>query len=489
MKHALAWRPRAGAGRVSSAVTPYAVRLTVTSCPARAAVASKSLTVSGNVGAGRHVYLLSNGPVNISGNVLSDTDKDGNGGIYIANYGTVGPNTTTISGNLATSTASFDYIDVYHYGSATGKLTVTGTVTTHHGAAIDLYSRGSLDVGGALNASGNVNLAAYGSSVLLRAPITANFDLNGGGGTSVSLAAPFATTKLYPAAVITAPTVNLGYDGLFNASAFGGTWAGVENVQGVNATGATYVSKAEKPVTQFVTDNLNLFLLGNFNGPIAGNTNWLLNQIQTTSLTPNNAVAIDLNAVGGHFQAVNIGVTGDANIDSGITITTFSGIPVSTGALGGGTLIGNGGSQLIVNTSGDLGIVFNSGSGGFGGSSGSFNFPGGVAFKSATSVTQFLPLNNAWTTVAQAYQGVFYEAPVLNIFSYVATNGNSWVNLSTTPTNGIPQVFQIEPIVLPPNNVPLGFGFVANPLAPHFNTYSSVIVGGPINTCPIGLVC
>jgi filamentous hemagglutinin family protein len=457
-------------------------------------IAQKNLTVSGNVGAGGDVYLTSNGPMVISGNVLSDTNKGGNGGIYITNLGTVGPNTTTISGNLSTASTSTDPIEIYHYGSATGKLTITGTITTNNDTDVFIYSRGNLDFGGVINASGNAWLAAYGSSVLLRGPI--NTDKAADGFAAFALASPYAQTKMYPAAVVTSPTVLLGYDGTF-ASVFGGTWTGVENVIGVNASGNAYLTAAEKPAAQFVTDNVVALLLGNLNGPIAGNTNWLKNQMQFAPLTPNMPQSWSLSAVGGHFQAVNIGVTGDANFDSGITITPFFTIGLSSGALGGGIPIGNGGSQLILNTSGDLGLVSNSGAQGTfggpgfvgGGGNPFFQFPGGAAIKSSTSVTQFLPFYNAWTTVAQAYQGVFFESPVLNLFSYVATNGNSWLNLSSTPTNGIPTVYQIQPILLAPNPVPIGFGFVINPLAPHYNTYSSVIVGGPVNNCPIGLTC
>ena len=45
------------------------------------------------------------------------------------------------------------------------------------------------------------------------------------------------------------------------------------------------------------------------------------------------------------------------------------------------------------------------------------------------------PVMNAWTTAAIPYQGVFFEAKTINALSYVATNGNSWVNDNVMPTS------------------------------------------------------
>ena len=183
-------------------------------------VGSKSVTITKDVGAGADVVICAaavgcvagaGGPITISGNVLADTDSGGNGGIYIVNYGTQSGNTTTISGNLATAKASFDGIYVYNLGLSNSKVVISGTMTTWHDADIGIFSRGSFDFSGNIMASGNAAFSAFGLSTnLLRGPVTA--DTVGDGSASIMIAAPLSQTKLYPAAVLTAPGVALGYD-------------------------------------------------------------------------------------------------------------------------------------------------------------------------------------------------------------------------------------------------------------------------------------
>ena len=460
-------------------------------------VGSKSVTITKDIGAGQDVVICAaavgcvagaGGPITISGNVLTDTNSGGIGGIYIVNYGTQSGNTTTISGNLATAKTSVDGIYVVNYGLSNSKVVISGTMTTWHDADIGIFSNGSFDFSGNIMASGNAGITAMGLSTnLLRGPITADTVGDGNGG--IAIAAPLSATKLYPAAVLTAPGVSLGYDW------FGAGWIGVGSFVGTDATGAPYATAAAKPVAQIVTDNLVLAARGNFNAPIAGNTNWLLNQMQVASLTPSIPMALSLSAVGAAFQAINVGITGEAFVDSGLTVTPFFNIPLSTGVLGGGGLIGNGGSQLIINASSNLTIVGNSGAqfgagtpGGPGFNTGVFyEFPGGSVFKSGGTLTQLAPVYNAWTTVAQPFQGIFFEAPIINALAYTATNGNSWTNYSVLPLTGVPVVYQINQN--PPTGLALGFGFLPNPLAPHLNTYSKLLTGTPVNTCPIGFTC
>ena len=108
-------------------------------------------------------------------------------------------------------------------------------------------------------------------------------------------------------------------------------------------------------------------------------------------------------------------------------------------------------------------------------------------FKSGGTLTQLTPVYNAWTTVAQPFQGIFFEAPIINALAYTATNGNSWTNYSVLPLTGVPVVYQITQT--PPTGIALGFGFLPSPLAPHLNTYSKLLTGTPVNTCPIGFTC
>ena len=59
-----------------------------------------------------------------------------------------------------------------------------------------------------------------------------------------------------------------------------------------------YTSAAQKPAAQIVTNTLVADLLGNMNAPIAGNTNWLLNQMQVAALDPTLPIAASISAVG-----------------------------------------------------------------------------------------------------------------------------------------------------------------------------------------------
>ena len=241
--------------------------------------------------------------------------------------------------------------------------------------------------------------------------------------------------------------------------------------QGVNALGNAYLNVAEKPSAQIVTNSLELYLYGSFNAPIMGNTNWLTNQVQVAALDPLSQVNVTISAVGAGFQAVNVGITGNASVNSGYTYTPFNAVGLTTGTTPAGGLIGNGGSQLIVNASGTLDIWD-----GF--ISSFFEFPGGIAFKAGGVLTQNVPVYNAWTLQALPYQGVFFEAPTINALSYIATNGNSWANWSIKPVAGAPTIYQIK------QPAPTTFGFVATPSAAHLNTYSLLITGTPVNTCP-----
>ncbi|HXX86236.1 MAG TPA: hypothetical protein VEN29_19925, partial [Casimicrobiaceae bacterium] len=382
---------------------------------------TKSLTVSGNVGAGKSVYLNSLGPITISGNVLSDTNESGSGGIYIANFGT-GASQTTISGNLTTGTAkhpTFGGIYIYNYGLTSGNLNVSGNLTTAAGGGADvhLFTNGNLNFTGSATGDDDVHVTVKGLHSNLAGPMTAtNF--------FITYAAPHAITTLTPAAVLTAGTeIDLGYDN------FSGTWLGVLNFTGVASasggpawTSTPYTSASQKPAAQLVTNALVIDALGSVNAPLAApNTNWLMNGMPISPMVPVAPVNISLTAAGAGPQAINLNVSGNVSMDSGQTVTPFQYVGLTSGFFPAGGLIGNGGSQLIVQASGTLDVQpvgFN----GFaffppapaGGTSGVFQFPGGVVLKSGSVLSIFTPVVNAWTTVAQAFQGVWEDAPTIN---------------------------------------------------------------------------
>jgi hypothetical protein len=271
-----------------------------------------------------------------------------------------------------------------------------------------------------------------------------------------------ALTKVYTSAAITANTVNLN----------------VLNFRGVQDTGANYTLASQKPAWQIMTNDLNLTAFGSINAPITGNTNWLLNQMQVKALNTGSPIFASLSAVGGGFQSINLGFTGDLIVDSGATGTPFSIVGFNTPLLFPPPLVANGGSQLILHATGNIDIN---------GTTGplwpfspvSFQFPGGVVFKSDTGyISLNAPLYNAWTLNAQPFQGVFFEAPTIIAGSYVATNPNSWVNYSTYPVTGPSNTYVIS------QPTPGGFQFVQFQDAVHYNVYSLEVTGGAPCTVP-----
>ena len=295
--------------------------------------ASKSVTINKSIGAGQDVLITGNGNIVTAkgANILSDTDKNGVGGIFIVNNSNTGGSTTQIDGNLDTSTASPDDIQVIHNGVSTAKVVVAGNVTTHQGGDILVWSDGGIDLSGVFMGSDDVSITALGQSAVLRGPITA--DVDGPGNGLIAYAAPFAQTKLYPTAVLTAPNVLLGFADNptpLIQSLLGG-WIGTNSIAGVNATGGAYAKAADKPAVQILTNNLTAVLFGSLNAPIAGNSDWLQNQLQINPLDPTIPVAMSLSAMGAGPQFINLGSTGDVWVDSGLTVTPFFAVGLTSG--------------------------------------------------------------------------------------------------------------------------------------------------------------
>ena len=460
--------------------------------------ATKNVTINKSIGAGDDIIITGNGNIVTAkgANLLSDTNKSGTGGIFIVNNSNTGGSTTQIDGNLDTSTASAEDIQVIHNGVSTAKVVVAGNVTTHQGGDILVWSDGGIDLSGVFMGSDDVSITALGQSAVIRGPITA--DVDGPGNGFIAYAAPFAQTKLYPTAVLTAPNVLLGFADNptpLIQSLLGG-WIGTNSIAGVNATGGAYAKAADKPAVQILTNNLTAVLFGSLNAPIAGNSDWLQNQLQINPLDPTIPVAMSLSAMGAGPQFINLGSTGDVWVDSGLTVTPFFAVGLTSGtAFPVGPLVGNGGSSLIINAAGALNVVSSSGAqgstgwiGGPGFHTGAvgnafFEFPGGVALKSGDLLTTFVPMYNAWTETAQPYQGFWFEAPKIDLLAYFATQGNARVNVSTAPLGGMPNIYLIRRVS------PDSFGFDIAFDRGFFNTYSKAITGTPINNCPIGFVC
>jgi hypothetical protein len=384
---------------------------------------------------------------------------------------------------------------VVHNGVSTAKVVIAGNVTTHKGGDILIWSDGAIDLSGIFLGSDDVSITALGQSAAIKGPITA--DVDGPGNGLIAYAAPFAQTKLYPTAVLTAPNVLLGWADNFSPNIQSGLsgWIGTNSIAGVSATGGAYAKAADKPAVQILTNSLTALLFGSLNAPIAGNSDWLQNGMQIDAQDPTVPLAMSLSAMGAGPQFINIASKADVFVDSGLTVTPFFAVGLTSGtAFPVGPLVGNGGSSLILNATGALNVVSSSGAqgstwvGGPGfhtgpGGNAFFEFPGGVAMKSGDLLTQFVPMYNAWTEVAQPYQGFWFEAPKIDLLAYFATQGNARVNVSSAPLGGMPNIYVINRVS------PDSFGFDIKFDRGFFNTYSKAITGTPINHCPIGFVC
>ena len=519
---------------------------------------STSVNVAGSVGAGHHVLVNSNGPLTVSGNVLSDTDGASGGGIYVVNigagapttisgnltvpppwgswiyvatrgpltiagnlgnasgfvdvrnegtgagnftdisgniisgngihvgnglsaapnpltisgnltsgpaividnYGTAPGNATTISGNV-TSTGGDVYVN--HFGSPTGMLTVSGSLSAW--GDVEVFSAGHARIG-TLDAGFNILATVRGTSLAVDGPWTA--------GDYLRVDAPLATTRLTPAGVLTAPSVDL---------------VGL-HFTGVNAAGLAYANLGEKPAAQIVTNELEVILTGSINAPLAPPpppppdgagapqaatlTNWLDNSMDVAPLATLAPVSVTVSANGGGFQAVNLRVLGDALVWSGTTATPFIGVPLTTGGLPAGGIQGNLGSQLILQADGYM-QVQGSPTGSLFGPPVAFQWPGGAVFKAGTTLQTFAPVYNAWSTDSPPFGGVFFDAPYIALGGYLATSGTAWANFSSQPVSGDPAVFQIR------QTSPTSFGFEAT-TAFVKNAYSSTVTGGAVCT-------
>jgi len=376
-----------------------------------------------------------NAPITISGGMLALDD------INVYNFGTSAGNTTTISGALVAS----DNINILHYGLFTGSLTVSGSLSA--GTDVNMLSDGNATLGGMGITAGDDIIAVVGGTML-------NIDGPWTAGDYTNITFPLALAKLNPAGVITSPTISL---------------LGL-SFQGVNSSWMPYVDASEKPANQLVTNTLLAVLGGSMNAPIAGNTNWLLNSMDIAPLFTLAPVVVSVSAVGGTFQAVNLQVLGDMLANSGTTTTPFIGVPLTTGGFPAGGLQGNLGSQLILQSTGYMQVLGSPTLSLFGPPL-AFQWPGGAVFKAGTTLQTFAPIYNAWSTNSPPYGGLFFEAPVISLWSYLAVSGTAWANFSSQPVTGDPNVYQIRKLS------DTAFGFEATSAFVK-NAYSNSVTGG-----------
>ena len=400
---------------------------------------------------GGNVNIGVTGPLTVANNLVADSND-----VNIIQNSLTGGQTTTISGNVFAEGTIF----IENNGGSSTNLNISGDLTVGPAGGtsqVIVLSGGNLSMGkvSAVGGGDNIFLEALGTKVMLNGPETAGNDWE--------IFAPSATTKLVPTAVIQAGDV-------VTLTAL--------NFTGVNAAGNPYVNAAEKPAAQIIANFVNATLYGSINGPIAGNTNWPLNAMWIKALDPSFPVFLSVSAIGGGFQAINLGITGDAFVNSGLTRTPFDTVGFVSSILLPPPLVANGGSSLILQATGNMDVVGNGAP--FLLAPNAFEFPGGVVFIAGGVLTSQVPIYNAWTTNALQFQGIFKQGASIVDNSYNATNTNSWVNYSVLPVTGPGNSYRIV------QSVPGLFQFVLDPLIVHKNTYTLVLTGTPTNFCPGG---
>ena len=173
---------------------------------------SESVDIAADVGAGHHVVVNSNGPLTVSGNVLSDTDGASGGGIYLINEAAGAP--TTISGNLRVPAPWGSWI----YVRGLGPLTISGNLGNASGF-VEVRNEGT-GAGNFTDISGNI-LSGNGINIvndLSAAPNPLTISGNLTSGPSISITnygtAPGNTTTISGTVTSTGGDVYVRHYGL-----------------------------------------------------------------------------------------------------------------------------------------------------------------------------------------------------------------------------------------------------------------------------------
>jgi serine protease len=189
-------------------------------------------------------------------------------------------------------------------------------------------------------------------------------------------------------------------------------------------------------------------------------------------------VALTLNGYGTSPQVFNVHVTGNATVSmpsAGTPGAPPNNAPLAPGATRppGQGAPGYGGGSMILQATGSMKVA--------GGVSNDFVFPGAIVLKAGASLDlNGVVVNQGWSTGGQAFQGIFFEAPVIaSSRPGVKAYGNNlnWVNFSTLPQMPV-QTFTLSP------NADGSASFApADGFAPHRNAYSVVTHAAASGQC------
>lgn len=222
---------------------------------------------------------------------------------------------------------------------------------------------------------------------------------------------------------------------------------------------------------------------GNVNNPVHG-LHYLANGLRLVP-SSGSAVAVTLNGYGAAPQVFNVRVEGDAMVSMPSAWPPGSPEPVNNAPVLPGQFRpaavpdpAYGGGSLIVQATGALVLD--------GGVSNDFVFPGSLVLV-AGDVLDFngVTVDNGWTTGGQAWQGMFFEAPVITssngpIAAYASDN--NWINFNVKPDVGV-RAFQLKRVT----GGAAQFA-TADSVAPHLNTYSTqveIAANGGCWTCTV----
>jgi N-acetylneuraminic acid mutarotase len=227
----------------------------------------------------------------------------------------------------------------------------------------------------------------------------------------------------------------------------------------------------------FVGNAFGLYTFGNANNPVHG-AHYLANGLQVYPW--GGPVAVTIAAYGNSPQFLNLDINGSATLTMPSAWPAGVNIPGNNKPVLPGEIVGPGtgepsygGGSMIVQAAGTLTLLP--------GASNDFVFPGGIALRSSDVLdVNDVVIDNGWTTSGKAFQGMFFESPkivnsggTINVF----TNALNWVNFSSYPYARV-NAWQL---VRQPGGV--SRYDAADGVAPHLNTYSTLIETSAAGQC------
>jgi probable HAF family extracellular repeat protein len=227
---------------------------------------------------------------------------------------------------------------------------------------------------------------------------------------------------------------------------------------------------------------IRISTFGNVNNPVNGG--YLLQNGLRVLPSSGGTVALTLNGYGATPQVFNVRVEGNALVSmpsawpAGVTDPPNN-APVLSGGFrpAGVPDPAYGGGSLIVQATG--GLVLD------GGVSRDFAFPGAVVLIAGSLDFNGVAVYNGWTTGGKAWQGMYFEAPVITSSAGLIdarTNDNNWINFNVRPNVGV-RAWQLKRIA----GGAAQFA-AADSVAPHLNTYSTLVeiaASGGCWTCTV----